>query len=75
MGRLDELPESTARRKRQLDKVAAELGLAIGGCGCCGSPWLKDTKTGDSYDGKGWIYELEKPDAGEPEESLAESTS
>lgn len=25
-----------------LTKISNEYGISIGGCGCCGSPWLKD---------------------------------
>jgi hypothetical protein len=32
-----------------LDELAAKTGIAIGGCGCCGSPFLYDARKKGKY--------------------------
>ena len=29
---------------KELTELSKKYGLYIGGCGCCGSPWIRDTK-------------------------------
>ena len=29
---------------QELAKLTDKYGIEVGGCGCCGSPWLDDTK-------------------------------
>ena len=29
---------------KELAELTDKYGLSIGGCGCCGSPWIRDTK-------------------------------
>jgi hypothetical protein len=33
---------------RQLDKLAKKLNIYVGGCGCCGSPYMFMTKNGNA---------------------------
>lgn len=44
MTRLSDLPEDEQERLKELDQklydLFEEYGVEIGGCGCCGSPWL-----------------------------------
>ena len=30
----------------ELSKLSNKYGFVIGGCGCCGSPWVKDVNSG-----------------------------
>ena len=30
----------------ELSKLSSKYGLVIGGCGCCGSPWVEDVNSG-----------------------------
>ena len=41
--RLDKFTEGV----RELGK---RWGFVIGGCGCCGSPWIEDTETNEHHD-------------------------
>lgn len=34
----------------ELTGLCAKYDIYIKGCGCCGSPWLEDFKTGKQYD-------------------------
>ncbi len=54
------MSRSTDRRRAfllALTELTKEHGVAIGGCGCCGSPWLdddadvSDDRAGYAYDG------------------------
>jgi len=42
-----------------LSKLTRETGVKIGGCGCCGSPFLGEAK--DTSEQSGYVYE---PEAG-----------
>lgn len=33
----------------ELEKLAVKYKFAIGGCGCCGSPYIKDLTTDEKY--------------------------
>jgi len=33
---------------KELTKLSLKYGITIGGCGCCGSPYLKDHTDGGS---------------------------
>lgn len=33
---------------KELTKLSRDYGIAIGGCGCCGSPWLYEEE-GDDF--------------------------
>lgn len=35
---------------KELNALTEKYQIAIGGCGCCGSPYLIDQKTYDGYD-------------------------
>lgn len=35
---------------QELTALSDKYEIYIGGCGCCGSPWLNDIKAGEYYD-------------------------
>ena len=35
---------------QELTALSDKYEIYIKGCGCCGSPWLEDLKSGNSYD-------------------------
>lgn len=45
----------------ELTKLTKKYGIAIGGCGCCGSPWVTPTNIKDGhyehsgYDGLSYV--------------------
>lgn len=39
--------ETVARFLADLTALTHRYGIQIGGCGCCGSPFLNETKAGD----------------------------
>jgi len=49
---------------QELAKLTDKYGIEVGGCGCCGSPWLEDTKNRDNlgdeltYDSKTKTYNV-----------------
>lgn len=32
---------------KELTELTNKYGFSIGGCGCCGSPWVRDVNTGE----------------------------
>lgn len=45
--------ENAARIRMFLQELTAlsdKYDIYIDGCGCCGSPWIKDKRTGKEYD-------------------------
>jgi hypothetical protein len=32
---------------KELAELTDKYGLAVNGCGCCGSPWIYDVKSGE----------------------------
>ena len=34
---------------KELTELTNKYGIAIGGCGCCGSPWVYDTTSDDGF--------------------------
>ena len=52
---------------KELAELTKKYDIAIGGCGCCGSPYLDDLKTNDikpfgdclSYNEKLEVYEVD----------------
>ena len=43
------LEENANRFLEGLTKLSNETGVKIGGCGCCGSPWLDDCNGKGDY--------------------------
>ena len=35
---------------KELAELTNKYGLSIGGCGCCGSPWIEDINTREYID-------------------------
>lgn len=56
----EDMPKEAQLAHDKLEARAQELGIVIGGCGCCGSPWLKFE--GEYYHGKGWLHAKETDD-------------
>ena len=52
---------------KELSILTQKYGIEIGGCGCCGSPWLWDNNAGKEsaanleYDDVGKRYKAGKP--------------
>lgn len=42
--------EKIERFLNELSELTKRHGIAIHGCGCCGSPWIEDIETGASFD-------------------------
>jgi len=40
----------------RLEKLTRETGVSIGGCGCCGSPFLRELKKEELHDSAGYSY-------------------
>lgn len=43
---------------KELSELTQKHGFSIGGCGCCGSPWICDFK--DEFDSDHLYYDNEK---------------
>jgi hypothetical protein len=37
---------------KRLTELTRELGVYVGGCGCCGSPWIYEIMSGESKKGE-----------------------
>ena len=44
---------------KELSKLTQKHGFSIGGCGCCGSPWIEDFEE-EIYADNLYYYEKEK---------------
>ena len=47
-----------------LNKLTRETGVLIGGCGCCGSPFIYDASEDDLGDKSGYGFYDGRPDEG-----------
>lgn len=45
---------------KELAELTKKYGLKIGGCGCCGSPWIQDFEGRFVYDDLNYDEETEK---------------
>ena len=43
---------------KELSELTEKHGFSIGGCGCCGSPWINDFK--DEFNADNLYYDNEK---------------
>ena len=48
--------EKEAKFLVELAKLTNKYGVTIGGCGCCGSPWLGETEKTGRYELSGGDY-------------------
>lgn len=44
----------------ELNELSKKYGLFIGGCGCCGSPFVVDEKGEEAFEELGWNYEKQE---------------
>lgn len=42
---------------KELEQLSRKYKIAVGGCGCCGSPYLDALKSEAIHDGAGYSYE------------------
>jgi hypothetical protein len=43
---------------KKLEKLTRETGIAVGGCGCCGSPWITTVDITSDESGYGYADEI-----------------
>lgn len=55
----DDFAERADAFLSELRRITARHRIAIGGCGCCGSPWLSDLTKAKAKNGKG-RYKVER---------------
>lgn len=45
----------------ELEVLSRKYGVIVGGCGCCGSPWVGEAKESKLGEGWGYTYDPNKP--------------
>lgn len=63
---------------KKLNKFTNETGISIGGCGCCGSPWIRKIKGSGHYthtedEGLTWVGEEETLEVESKKKELQEN--